>query len=194
MTRDSDDGRRDLICICGACARRRGPAGGPRRSANRIAIIAVIASFVGAWLAAQLAFSRFAREKIWERKAAAYTAIFEALHYIGRWYEKHYEAMLIRKDIEDEKKAQIRAEANKAEEELERRLGCETWLIPPECRARLEKMTLDLKNSGFKNNKNNDYDGFLDEGAFIVKTAAEEFRLMVVDDLKLNRKWYQKLF
>src|SRR6266851_5142924 len=102
------------------------------------AIIAAIASFVGAWIAARLAFARFSQEKIWERKAAAYTAIFEALHYIGRWYEKHYEAALVRRDIEGEKTTRIKDEAIKAEDELERRLGSETWLIPPECRARLE--------------------------------------------------------
>jgi hypothetical protein len=110
-----------------------------------IAVIAAVASFVGTWLAARLAFDRFSRENIWERKAAAYTAIFEALHFIGRWYEKHYDAAIIRKDIEEEKKTKIREESNKAEDELERRLGSETWLIPPECRARLEKMTQDLR-------------------------------------------------
>jgi len=153
-------------------------------------IIAAIASFVGAWIAARLAFARFSREKIWERKAAAYTAIFEALHYIGRWYESHYEASLIQKDIEEEKTKQLKADANKAEDELERRLASETWLIPTECRTRLEKMTQDLKNSRFKNTV---WQSFLEDGAFIVKNATDDLRLMVVDDLRLNRKWYDKL-
>jgi len=48
-----------------------------------------IASFFGAWLAARFALYRFYREKVWERKIAAYTAIFEALHDMGRWYEAH---------------------------------------------------------------------------------------------------------
>ena len=155
-----------------------------------LAAIAALASFVGAWIAARLAFARFSREKIWERKAAAYTAIFEALHYIGRWYEKQYEAALIRRDIEDEKLAKLRDESNKAEDELERRLGSETWLIPPECRARLEKLTLDLKNAGFTNKQ---WEPFLDESAFIVKTAVNDLRLLVVDDLRLSRKWYDRL-
>jgi hypothetical protein len=154
------------------------------------ALIAAIASFIGAWIAARLALARFSREKVWERKAAAYTAIFEALHFIGRWYEKHYEASLIRKDIEEEKTKQIRADANKAEDELERRLGSETWLIPPECRARLETMTQQLKNSA---HKNTEWQSFLEDGAFIVKTATDDLRVMVVEDLRLNRKWYDRL-
>jgi hypothetical protein len=155
-----------------------------------LALIAAVASFVGAWIAALLAFARFSREKIWERKAAAYTAIFEALHYIGRWYEKHYEASLIKKEIDEEKTKQLKAEANKAEDELERRLGSETWLIPPLGRARLEKMTLDLKNSAYKSTM---WDEFLEGGCFIIKTATDDVRVMVVDDLGLNRKWYDKL-
>lgn len=154
------------------------------------AIIAAIASFVGAWIAARLAFARFSREKIWERKAAAYTAIFEALHYIGRWYEKHYEASLIQKEIDEEKTKLLKSEANKAEDELERRLESETWLIPAQCRARLEKMSLDLKNSAYKHTM---WQEFLEDGCFIIKTANDDVRNMVVDDLGLNRKWYAKL-
>lgn len=155
------------------------------------AIIAIIPSFLGAWIAARLAFARFSREKIWERKAAAYTAIFEALHYIGRWYESHYEASLIQKDIGEDKEKQLKADANKAEDELERRLASETWLIPAECRTRLEKMTRDLKNSEYE--QRTSWQGFLEDGAFIVKTATDDLRLMTVDDLRLNHKWYDKL-
>ena len=156
-----------------------------------IAIIAAAASFVGTWFAARLAFARFSREKIWERKAAAYTAIFEALHYIGRWYEKHYEASLTQKDIEEEKTKQLKIRANEAEDELERRLGAETWLIPTKCRARLEKMTVDLKNSGYRNTQ---WEPFLDEGCAIIDSATKDVRAMVVDDLGLNRKWYDRVF
>jgi hypothetical protein len=73
-----------------------------------IAMIAALASFVGAWIAARLAFARFSREKVWERKAVAYTAIFDALHHIGRWYGKHYEAALTREEIDDEKTKDIK--------------------------------------------------------------------------------------
>jgi hypothetical protein len=155
-----------------------------------LALIAAAASFVGAWIAARLAFARFSREKVWERKAAAYTAIFEALHYIGRWHEKHYEAALIKEEINEEKRKKLQAEANTAEDELERRLASETWLIPPECRARLEKMITDLKNSAFKHRSS--WDEYLDDSCFIVKTASDDLRSMVVQDLGLNAKWYRE--
>jgi len=42
-----------------------------------------------AWLAARFALSRFYREKVWERKTAAYTAIFDALHDMDQWFAEH---------------------------------------------------------------------------------------------------------
>jgi hypothetical protein len=51
-------------------------------------------------------------------------------------------------------------------------------------------MTQDLKTSAFKNIE---WQSFLEDGTFIVKTAADDLRLMVVDDLRLNRKWYVRL-
>ncbi len=155
-----------------------------------LALITAVASFLGAWMAARLAFIRFSREKIWERKAAAYTAIFEALHFIGRWYEKRYDALLIQEEIAEERTQHLKAEANKAEDELERRLGSEVWLIPAQCRARLEKMTLDLKNL---RHKHTSFDGFLEDGCFIIKSATDDVRVMVADDTGVNRKWYDKI-
>ena len=42
-------------------------------------ILSALASFAGAWLASKWALSSFYKQKVWERKLAAYTAIFEAL-------------------------------------------------------------------------------------------------------------------
>jgi hypothetical protein len=50
--------------------------------------LTIAASFLGAWLAAHFALASFYRERIWERKAATYSAIFEALSVINRWYDK----------------------------------------------------------------------------------------------------------
>jgi len=150
-----------------------------------------VTAFVGAWLAAKFALRNFYQEKIWERKTAAYTAIFEALHYIGRWHEKHYEAALIHKDIDEAKKQELQTKANEAEDELERRLASETWLIPPQCRDRLEKMTMDLKNTAYHTKS---WQEFLDETCFIIKAATGDVRTLVVQDLRLSTKWHKKIF
>jgi len=73
-----------------------------------------IASFFGAWLAARFALYRFYREKVWERKIAAYTAIFEALHDKGRWYEAHIEEAMSGSDLPKETRDALAADYRKA--------------------------------------------------------------------------------
>ena len=95
-----------------------------------VPLLSAVASFVGAWLAANFALRRFYKERIWERKAAAYSAIFEALHIIEQWYDKHYDAYFEQRELPDEVTKKLRTNADAAEEDLERRLAAETWLIP----------------------------------------------------------------
>lgn len=153
------------------------------------AVLTIIGSSFGAWIATRLAFSRFSQEKIWERKAAAYTAIFEALHYIGRWYEKHYEALIEAKDIDDEKKKELSAAANKNEDELERRLATETWFIPTNCRNRLDKMIRELKDSKYRHPT---WQEFVEDGCHIIATATDDLRDLVQHDLGVRRApWYR---
>src|SRR5437016_4995389 len=86
------------------------------------------ASFVGTWIAAKFALTNFYEQKLWEQKKSSYTAIFEAIHSIERWHEKNLAAATVFRDIESDRKEQLRVEANKAEEDLERRLAGEAWL------------------------------------------------------------------
>jgi hypothetical protein len=142
-------------------------------------ILTAVASFLGAWIAARFALSRFYQEKIWERKAAAYTAIFEALHFIDNWYSKHFDAYVTQREMTDEETAKLRAAANEAEAELERRLASETWLIPDNCRLRLKTLTSDLKK------REEDWFQYLDAGQATLQTATDELREMVHTDLHL---------
>jgi hypothetical protein len=146
------------------------------------AVLTIVGSSLGAWIAARLAFNRFSREKIWERRAAAYTAIFEALHYIGRWYEKHLEASIEAKDIETRTRSRLRADANKAKDELERGLASETWLIPLHCRHRLVKMTVELKSSARRHTM---WPDFLVDGCHIISTVTDDLRNLVETNLGL---------
>jgi hypothetical protein len=56
-------------------------------------VSAAITASLAAWLTATLALRRFRSEKVWERKAEAYTATFQALHTMSRWYDEHWSAM-----------------------------------------------------------------------------------------------------
>jgi len=154
-----------------------------------IPLLSAFASFAGAWLAAKLALNNFYRQKLWERKTETYTAIFEAIHTIERWYDKHFDALVESREIDDERKMKLRAESNKAEEDLERRLAGEAWFIPQAFHARALKMTYDLKSAA----AHKDWHGFLDESLFVIHGATKELLPMAADDLRLGLPWYRRL-
>jgi hypothetical protein len=79
------------------------------------ALLSAVAAFIGSWLAARLALDRFRHEKIWEMRAAAYTAIFELLQEIE---------LRSRNESEGGHRAFI-----EARETLNRRLASAAWLL-----------------------------------------------------------------
>jgi len=89
------------------------------------AILSAAASFVGAWLAARFALDRFRHEEIWERRAAAYTLVFEALHDMQVTIEEAGPSEDNPKTLEDAIAA------------LTRRVDSEAWLVSSEFRDRL---------------------------------------------------------
>jgi hypothetical protein len=145
-----------------------------------VALISTVASFFGAWLAAHFALRHFYKERIWERKVAAYSAIFEALHIIGLWYEKHLDAYIEQRDLSAETTAKLQRDANEAEETLERRLASETWLIPEECRHRLSRLTSDLKT------RPDDWFQYLDNATGALAKGTDDLRNLVQKDLRIK--------
>jgi hypothetical protein len=151
------------------------------------AIITAIASFLGAWIAAKLALGRFYREKIWERKVAAYTAIFEALHDIHRWYDTHLESEMTHRELKDDYISELSESYNKAKVNLHRRLDAEIWIIPDSCQDRLRKMfkVLDKRyDSWFED---------LDGGAWELSMTIKDLRDLVQQDLGLGKSWPRRI-
>lgn len=142
----------------------------------------IIGSFIGAWLAARFGIKRFYKEKMWERKAEAYTAIFEALHFIGEWYQKHHDAYLQQRELTEETTAELRLKANEAEAELERQLARQTWVIPKNSRDRLGKLTAALKE------RPQDWFDYLDSSLGELDKATIDLRDMVHADLHISWK------
>jgi hypothetical protein len=155
-----------------------------------IPLLSALASFLGAWLAAKLALNNFYRQKIWERRTETYTAIFEAIHAIERWHDKHFDASLAGREINEELTNKLRAESNKAEEDLERRLAGEAWLIPTAFRGRALRMTYDLKSTA---SKHSEWQRFLQESLTIISGATQELLPMAANDLRLGVPWYGRL-
>jgi hypothetical protein len=96
-------------------------------------MVTIAGSFLAAWLAARLALTRFYREKMWERKAEAYTAIFTALHDMRVWFRTHVDQTVAGSTLPDDRSKELEVAFRTARSDLERRLDAETWLLPDEC-------------------------------------------------------------
>ena len=139
-----------------------------------------IAAFIGAWLAAQFALSRFYREKVWERKTEAYTAIFDAFHDMDRWLYDRAAHSGPESPEPDEKL--IHAYRN-AVENLKRRLANETWLIPDHIRDRIDQTLLQIDSLG---GGGGPYGPRLFmHGAAIIRSTVHDLRDSVRTDLRL---------
>jgi hypothetical protein len=148
-------------------------------------LTAAITAPLAAWLTARFALHRFYRERVWERKAAAYTAIFEALHDMRQWFDEHMTAGMRGYDIPEAEQSRLGESYREAKARLELRLDAERWLLPQACFDRLKDMTRDLekhRESWFEN---------LDEGLYATRTAMEDMRPIAQRDLGLTTPTWQ---
>jgi hypothetical protein len=145
-------------------------------------LITPVASFLGAGLAARLAVKSFYKEKVWERKAEAYTEIFGAISEMNHWFDLHQNALESAFEISAEDKAELLASFKKARTDLRRRLGREVWLIPEQCRIRIDQMLLVLDDREF-----GEWHQMLDTNNGETAKAILDLREMVRLDLELDK-------
>jgi hypothetical protein len=139
-----------------------------------------LASFLGAWLAARFALSRFYREKVWERKTGAYTTIFEALHDMGIWFDKHLDAEVRGIELDEQAQDRLSEEYRGAKQRLERQLASETWLIPDCCQQRLAQLIRELDA------KQEYWFDVVETGSVAISSAEKDLRQLVREDLGLQ--------
>jgi hypothetical protein len=153
-------------------------------------LTSVIGSFAGAWLAAHFALKRFYKEKVWERKTAAYTAIFEALHDMSTWFEEHFNAMVSHREVPEERQSELTVAYQVATKTFQRRLAAETWLIPDEIRKRLDDMEYALDQL----DNLHDFSKIVVDGDKIIFAGTNELREMVRKDLLLQPNWFARKY
>ncbi len=81
---------------------------------HRRRVTAVIAS----WIAARLSLKRFVSEKWWKKKAEAYAAILESLHYLKRDFEKDLDATQTGREVPENRRKKSQESYREARAEL----------------------------------------------------------------------------
>lgn len=145
-------------------------------------VVSVLGASLAAFLAARFTMDRFYREKTWERKAEAYTAIFESLDDMREWYSVHYDAVLVASTVSEGKNAELEASYKTATTTLRKRVAGETWLLEPEVEVIIQKCQKELEWQA------ESWHDHLDHGLFTVQNAIKELKPIARQELGAGRK------
>lgn len=94
-------------------------------------IVAPIATLLAVWLTSRFAWRRTHSEKIWDRKAEAYSAILQALHEMESSLDSWMNDETLRRDISEEASQERRKRYKLARSQLQSVTGREVWLLNP---------------------------------------------------------------
>ncbi len=99
----------------------------------------VVAAIVASWVTVRLAFGRFKRENLWQRKLEAYSRILDALHICRINAERLMNESLRESEPTDEQREAYRIEYAKATSELHRMIDTGILILPDEVASHLER-------------------------------------------------------
>lgn len=148
--------------------------------------IQITIAFGGAWLAAfltmRLTLKRFYRERTWERKAAAYTVVFEGLHDMLEFHSEHFDAAVARRDLTPARAAELQLRYRKAKDDVKRRIAGETWLLDEQVAEVISGLWRDLQK------QHTSWEEELDDGYGYIANAQQKIRDIARADLELAKR------
>lgn len=142
--------------------------------------ITISVAFLAAHLAAHTTLKRFYKERMWERKANAYTTILEALHLSQEWYGKHFDAAITRRELTEEYAKRLTEQSATARAQMMRAIEGQTWLLSPEVNVIIEKM------DGKLDSQYTSWEEDLDHGWAAVRDAREAITKLARVDLAID--------
>jgi hypothetical protein len=101
--------------------------------------VTLLASGCGTWIAAWFAFTRYRKEKVWERKEASYREVIEALNETDEWIRSSYSALSRDTDLPREAKERLGAQAKASTAKIRKAINCGGLLLRAEAVTRLRE-------------------------------------------------------
>lgn len=154
---------------------------------------AVVSMFV-AWLAATLAarttLQRFYKERMWERKATAYTTILEALYLSQEWYGKHFDAAITRQTLTEEFAQRLSTQSAEGRAAMMRSVEGQTWLLSPAVTEAITKMDaeLDAEYQGWEDMLDRGWASVRDARSTITALARRDLAIVERSNLSIGQR------
>ncbi len=139
-------------------------------------ITAVIASYI----TVRLSLRRFYSEKWWEKKAEAYSAILEALHYMKRHFDENLDAEMMAREIPEDRMQDLQEKFQKAFDELTKRIDIGQFVLSDEAVAELSS----FQKAYDKASEAESWDQYLEKSWVAINNALTRMRTVAKTDLK----------
>ena len=155
---------------------------------NYLPMITAITGLLGVWFGVFLTERRSYRERAWELKARAYSAIFEALEKMRRSFERSYNA-----EVSGRERHQADEEADNrnyraTRDELFILIARESWILPDELSRQLSELEKRLSV------RHDSYFESVHDGPAPLKVASIALRDFARRDMAtLSHSWLSRL-
>lgn len=103
-------------------------------------LLGAIVALGAVWLASRLAVGRTRAERVWDRKAEAYSVIFEALYEMEEWFDDNLDDEMLRRDVDQSVQARRNASYRSAQDRLFRTVAKEEWVLPVDVTERFRTL------------------------------------------------------
>jgi hypothetical protein len=106
----------------------------------------ILIAAVSSWITVQLSLRRFRSERWWERRAAAYERVIEALHDLKVFADNHLEAEYKGREFPEEEDKELRARSKAAHEEVAKTIDIGAFLLSDEALTSVTSHTILYSN------------------------------------------------
>lgn len=139
------------------------------------------AAFGAVWLSARFAYRQAHVDRVWERKAEAYSEILEALHEIEEWFKAAFDDECLRREVASDVQATRDADYENARKRVRRRIAREVWLLPDKVQQRIEAMNIEMST------RQDSWFEHLDNSSWSVRKAVKDITKLAQEELRVPK-------
>ena len=147
----------------------------------RISVGLVTAAFAS-WITVRFALKRFISEKWWEKKAEAYDAILESLHYMKRTFGKDLDNFQKEREVAADRDKEGERKYREAYDELKKRIDIGQFVLSDNAVTVLSVFQKDYRKAG--DDHPHDLFTYLDDSLGALDRALKQMRVIAKADLK----------
>ena len=148
-------------------------------------VVAAITAIIASYFTSRLALRRFYSEKSWEKKAEAYAAIFESLHYMKRAYAEDIDAAMKERDVPEDRQKESEKKYREARDEIAKRIDIGNFILSDEAVAEL----FDFQRALARASDTNSWTVYIGDSYDAINSTLKRMRGIAKDDLKGWRLW-----